>query len=217
MLPENTFEEASAHFVNPATVILMVREVKKGGHKAVIHTAGASALGRMLIRALKEEGVKSINVVRKDEYVKELLDIGADYVLNMQSEDFEKELKKLASETSASICFEAVGGELTVKVLKAMPNGSHVLCYGALQSAEIPSVSVGELLFGGKTLRGFWLSQILGTMSGIERGELARECQKGLKTTLRSEVGKKFRLEEFGEAVEYYDKFSSKGKVLLHA
>jgi len=50
----------------------MVDLITKWGHKAVIQDAAASALGKMLIRSLKEIGIKSINVVRKAEHVKEL-------------------------------------------------------------------------------------------------------------------------------------------------
>jgi len=50
-------------------------------------------LGKMLIRELKEVGVKSINLVKRDEYIQELKDIGADYVVNIKDKDFEANLK----------------------------------------------------------------------------------------------------------------------------
>jgi len=68
-------------------------EGKKGEHKAVLHSKRASALGKMLIRELKEVGVKSINLVKRDEYIQELKDIGADYVVNIKDKDFEANLK----------------------------------------------------------------------------------------------------------------------------
>jgi len=68
-------------------------EVKKGEHKAVLHNTGASALEKMPIRELKEIGVKSINLMKRDECIQELKDIGADYVLNIKDKDFEANLK----------------------------------------------------------------------------------------------------------------------------
>ena len=216
ILPENTLEEAASHFVNPGTVICMIEEeVLKGNHKAVIHTAGSSALGRMLIRYLKEVGVKSINIVRRDDYIQELLDIGADYVLNSTSPDFEKDLKKIANEEKATLCFEAVGNPLLPKVFAAMPPKSHVLSYGVLNSPVIDGLNVVDLLFHQKQLRGFWLSACMEKFEPKQIGELFLKAQQKLKTTLRSDISKIFKYEEIKEAFEYYQKFSSKGKILL--
>ena len=70
--------------------------VKKRGHKAAIHTAGSSALGRMFIRYFKEIGVKTINIVRRDGVIEELKNEGADYVLNSKAADFEEKLRDCA-------------------------------------------------------------------------------------------------------------------------
>jgi len=35
--------------------------------KAVIHTAAASALGKMMVRYFQENGIKVINIVRREE------------------------------------------------------------------------------------------------------------------------------------------------------
>lgn len=216
ILPENTLEEAASHFVNPCTVICMVEEeVLKGGHKAVIHTAGSSALGRMLIKYLKQAGVKSINIVRKDDYKQELLDIGADYVLNSSDPEFTENLKKISHEVNATLCFEAVGGDLFGKVLSAMPRGSHVLSYGALESPVLNGITVKDVLFSQKTVRGFWLSSFFGTYSDQQKGELLRKSQLNLKTSLKSDVSKVFKYEQYADAVAYYNLHSSKGKILF--
>jgi len=209
---ENTLEEAASSWVNPATAVLMIKdEVIKGGHKAVIHSAGASALGKMLIKELKEAGVKSINLVRREEYIQQLKDLGADYVLNIKDKDFEEKLKKIANDESATICFEAVGGELPGKILTAMPPGSDLLMYGFLESGNI-QISVGAL-FAKKVVRAFYLYDHMGGPE--EKQELGNKIQKKLKTTLKTEVVKVYGFEEANEALEYYGKNASKGKVLL--
>ena len=86
------FEQAACHFSNSGTVLYMAHTIVKDGHKAAIHTAGSSALGRMLIRYFKHKGIKLINIVRKDEYIEELKAEGADYVLNSTAPDFEAKL-----------------------------------------------------------------------------------------------------------------------------
>jgi len=88
-----SLEEAASHLINPGTVAYMVALTLRGNHKAVVSTAASSALGKMLIRALKERDIKSINTVRNDKYIEELKQEGAGYVLNSESADFEAKLK----------------------------------------------------------------------------------------------------------------------------
>lgn len=69
-------------FVNPLTVIVMLNKVKAANVKAVVHTAAASSLGRMMNRLFASEGISVINVVRRDEQVELLKKEGAKIVLN---------------------------------------------------------------------------------------------------------------------------------------
>ena len=67
-IPDNlTFNQAACTFVNPFTVIAMLEVVKDADVKAVVHTAAASSLGRMMVRYFQENGVKVINIVRRPE------------------------------------------------------------------------------------------------------------------------------------------------------
>lgn len=69
-------------FVNPLTALAMLEKTKSGSHKAIIHTAAASSLGRMLNRLFNDAEIPIINVVRREEQVELLKKEGAKYVLN---------------------------------------------------------------------------------------------------------------------------------------
>lgn len=58
--------------VNPLTVLGFYDYFKKRGHKGIVHTAGASALGKMLIRFCRIKNIPLLNLVRKKEYVEVL-------------------------------------------------------------------------------------------------------------------------------------------------
>lgn len=155
-------------FVNPLTVLYMYEKVVKGGHKAVIHNAGASALGRMLIRYMKEKGIKTINLVRRDSYIQELKDLGADYVINTSESDFLEKLKTTAAEIGATICFDAVAGEQTGQILDAMPEKSELLMYGLLSGKQPSGINFG-LVLAQKELKGLWLTPWIGGKTPEER------------------------------------------------
>jgi len=210
-----SLENAASHWINPATVYYMGLEAERGGHKAVIHTAGSSALARMMIRLFKHKGIKTINVVRRDEYIEELKKEGADYVLNSQAPDFEEKLKEIAEKENATLAFEAIGGEFTNKIIKAQPAGSSCLMYGTLSSYYLKEISIMEL-FKGKTLgsRTLWgYHHELASKGEMDKGrDLVHSL---LPTLLSTKVQKVFKIDDLQEALAYYQEKSSKGKILL--
>lgn len=58
---------ASSGIVNPLTVIGFIENFKTLGCKGIIHTAAASALGRMLVKICKKENIPLLNIVRRQE------------------------------------------------------------------------------------------------------------------------------------------------------
>ena len=212
--PDNSFEEAASHFVNPATVFMMLKEVQKEGHKAVVQSAAASSLGKMLIRVFKENGIKTINLVRRDDVKEELLSLGADYVLNTTDADFETKLEEIAKKEQATKFYDAVCGEFTVKVLRKLPFGSVVNVYGGLSGDINVPITLMDL-FGGKTISGFMLQAHYGKLSLEEKMKLAGHIQSSLKTTLKSNVAKSFSIDEIEKAIEHSLKNGSTGKTIL--
>src|SRR5215475_2482767 len=110
-------EQAATMLVNPLSAWAMMDEVRRGRHRALVQTAAASALGRMLIRLGQKFAVPTINVVRRSEQVKLLRDQGAEHVLDSSSPDFDPNLRQLCHRLGASIGFDAVAGEMSARVL----------------------------------------------------------------------------------------------------
>jgi len=213
-----SMEEAASHFVNPMTACLMANLTQHYGHKAAIHTAGSSTLGRQMIRYFKHKGVKLINIVRREEVIEELKKEGAYIVLNSKAEDFEAKLKEVAEKEGATVCFESIVGDMTGKILKNMPEGSTVHVYGALSDMKITNLGVSEFIFQGKTVTGFWLGPYIKEVQKRGKGEFEdarKEVLSLLPNVLASPILKSFELEKIDEALEFNSKNSSKGKTLL--
>ena len=210
-----TLEEAASHMNNPGAAAYMVDLALKGGHKAVVSTAASSALGKMLVRAFKEKGIKTINTVRKDEYIEDLKKEGADYVLNSESGDFEEKLKEIAAKEGATIAFDGINGDFTDKLVKVMPANSTIHAYGYLGGTKY-NIFEEHQFDDGKSVKGFMGGYYFEEFR--QKGELDK-CFEGihskLKTTYKTEIHKIYPIDEIIEALEYYEKNSSKGKVLI--
>ena len=64
----------------------------------------------MLVKYCKEEGIRLINVVRKEETVALLKGLGAEYVVNTSSESFKRDLIDAMKATECTLGFDATGG-----------------------------------------------------------------------------------------------------------
>ena len=79
-------------------------------------------------------------------------------VVNSESPNFVEEISEMAREHNATACFEAVGGVLTGKILKAMPDSSTMYIYGLLSSSDLKNIPPDEFIFRNKRIEGFWLN-----------------------------------------------------------
>ncbi len=212
--PSNSLEQAAAHYINPVTVLCFLDIVEKSGSRALIHSAGASALGKMLIKICKAEGIKTINLVRKKIYFDELTSLGSDLNLDITDPNFETDLAKAATEFNAVTAFDAVGGDLTAKIIHAMPNGSSVYCYGVLSSVFVNNLPIADLLFQGKEVKGLWLVTYLQKLSQQEQIAMIKKAQANLSTTLETKF-KVFDFTDIDKALDYHKTNSSNLKSLL--
>ena len=207
-------EQAAMMLVNPFTAWAMVEIARSEGHRAVVQTAAASALGRIIIRLGRRFALPVINVVRRREQADELKALGAEHTLDSTDAGFDHELRSLAHRLQATLAFDAVAGDLTRRVAEALPRGSRVLVYGAL-SLEPCQVSPGSLIFEGKRVEGFWLTSWLARKSLLARFLTARRVQHLLSGDLQTRVQARLPLEAAAEALDRYTRNMSAGKVLF--
>ena len=209
-------EQAATMLVNPMTAWGMMHEARRGGHRAVVQTAAASALGRMVVRLGKSFSIPTINVVRRAEQVKLLRGMGAEHVLDSSDPAFDKNLRELCQRLGATIGFDAVAGEMSGRVLRAQARGGRLVVYGAL-SLQAATVDPGSLIFEQKQLEGFWVSGWLRKRSILGQFRIARQVQKLLASDLRTEIRARYPLEEVTRALQEYAANMTGGKILLFA
>ena len=169
VLPHNegvTAKQAAASFVNPLTALGMVETMRMEGHTALVHTAAASNLGQMLNKICLADGVDLVNIVRKQEQVDILKDLGAKYIVNSSAETYHVDLYKAILATGATLAFDATGGgTLASDILTAMaavgskdavgPN-----TYGSLHMKQV-------YLYGGLDMSPTTLNRAYGMTWGI--------------------------------------------------
>ena len=116
--------DAASSFVNPLTALGFIETMKVENHKAIVHTAAASNLGKMLVKICKNDAIPLVNIVRSSKQVDILKDLGAEFVYNMNDPSFFEDLVDAISKTDATLGFDATGGgnngKLVGQILTAM-------------------------------------------------------------------------------------------------
>ncbi|GAB5900766.1 zinc-binding dehydrogenase [Mycolicibacterium mageritense] len=127
VLPDGaTAKQGASSFVNPLTALGMLETMRREGHSALVHTAAASNLGQMLVKACLADGVPLVNIVRKAEQEEILRNLGATYVCNSASPSFEADLVEALKATSATLAFDATGGgTLVSQILNGMEQAAN--------------------------------------------------------------------------------------------
>lgn len=202
--------------VNPLTALAIFEIAKHEKHAAIVSTAAASALGRMILRLGRQNGIPIICIVRRKEQVDLIHSLGGEYALDSSRPDFGSQLQALAHQLKATLILDAIAGSLTGQLLKAAPAGSTVLVYSSL-SREPSVFDPRELLFEDKRLAGFYLTNWLAKKNILQLVRIMGNVQRQLGSHLQTKVQRRFPLSSAQQAVDHYVNHMSDGKVLLVA
>ncbi|MDA9655388.1 zinc-binding dehydrogenase [Candidatus Actinomarina] len=230
-----TPKEAASSFVNPLTALSFIETMKMENHSAIVHTAAASNLGQMLVKICKDDGIPLVNIVRKQEQVDILKNIGAEYVCNTSDPDFMKTLIKAVVETGATLGFDATGGgnngELPGQILSAMEvaankNSKEYSRYGSETYKQVYiyggldlTPSILKRSYGMSWGLGGWLlTPMLGKI-GMDKFQTMRaRIAKEIKTTFVSTYIQEISLEEMlqPEIINSFAKHKTGNKYLVN-
>ncbi len=161
--------------VNPPTAYLMLHQIVAPKPGQLGHPERRQ-LGR---RALPDParagcaGVKTVNVVRRDELVAPLRAFGGDVVLT-DGPDLDARVRAAIGEAALPLAIDAVGGSGTQRLARCVSDGGTVVNYGLL-SGEPCMVDGRETVFRDVRLQGFWLRKwFVDTAARADRGPVSR-------------------------------------------
>ncbi len=184
--PEIDPVQAAMLKINPLTAWRLLHGYVKLEHDEwVIQNAANSAAGRAVIQIAHELGLKTVNVVRRDELVAELRAEGADVVL-LDGEKLRDEVREQTGGAKIRLGLNAVGGESALRLANCLAPGGTLVTFGAmsLQPLKIPS---GLFIFKDLRFRGIWINKWYDNATHAERmaafGPVFDMARRGLLQT----------------------------------
>ncbi|NUO03220.1 MAG: hypothetical protein HUU01_21630, partial [Saprospiraceae bacterium] len=115
---------------------------------------------------------------------------------------------------NARLAFDAVAGELTGKVLSAMPEGGRLIIYGGL-AQQPSSLDPRSFINEGKSMEGFYLGRAMRQLPMAQRLVMVRRAQQALAKELQTDIQARVPLEAVTLGLQQYVQNMSAGKVLV--
>ena len=201
--------------INPVTAYLLLNRygsLMPGDW--IGQTAGNSAMGQYVIALAKLAGVKTLNVVRRQEAAEQVRQWGGDRVV-FQGDDLQKDIEEALDGKKLSLVLDTVGGTPVGELAKSLKTGGSIVVY-AMQSGQLPIISPKDFIYRGLSLHGFWL---INWIRNAPRTEIQETYQKlgGLVAdgSLSAAVEQVYPLEQFKEAFKQSLKPNRSGKILF--
>src|SRR5258708_17909173 len=96
-------------------------------------------MGRYIIALAKLAGVKTLNVVRREEAAEQVRQWGGDRVV-LQSDNLHKDIQEALDGTKLSLVLDMVGATSVVLLTKSLKPGGSVVVY-AIQTRQFPAIA----------------------------------------------------------------------------
>ena len=215
-IPADTpVEQASMLKVNPLTAWCMLTQfidLPKGSW--IIQNAANSGVGTCVIQIAKLLGLRTINLVRREELIEPLTELGADHVLLDDACAIET-IQKITTDSPPSLALNAVGGDSALRLMDTLAiKGIHVT-YGAMsrRSLKVPNKF---LIFKRIQLHGFWVTEWIkendSSLVSETYQQLAQWISEG---KLAQPIDSTYPLADITTALTHAMKDQRDGKVLL--
>jgi NADPH:quinone reductase-like Zn-dependent oxidoreductase len=156
-LPNGDVHQLAMLGINPPTAYLLLTNfVNLPSGSWVIQNSANSGVGRALIPIAKSLGLKTVNVVRREDVVAEIKAIGGDVVL-VDGPDLSKRVAAETGKAPIALAIDGVGDISTTNLLGCLAEkGVHVF-YSTI-SGKPPLVPAAQLIFRDISIHGFWLA-----------------------------------------------------------
>jgi NADPH:quinone reductase-like Zn-dependent oxidoreductase len=209
-------EQAAMFFINPLSSWLLIKQVlkvRRGG--CLLQDAAGSALAKNVIRMGKQQGFRTINIVRNERHRAELEALGADVVVATDSEELIPAVSEATAGKGVDYALDCVGGELAGDMIRCLTLGGHMVLFGTLANQAV-KLSSRDLMMPLVQLSGFFAGAWLAQQSPLKILMAIRQVRRLLERgVLGAEVGQIYDLGQAREALAASVQPGREGKILL--
>jgi len=215
-VPEGDAQQLALATTNGATAMCLAEDYGLKAGDWLIQNGANSNCGRYLIVLAKQRGLKTVNIIRREEVRSELEAIGADVIL-MEGDDLASRVAEATEGADIKVGFDMVAGPATMQIARCLGEKGRVVNYGFI-SKQPCHMSFLDMFRRGVTLEGMSM--------GVQMNLRSREDQKAMLAdiarmvsdgTLEAKIAGAYTLDQAQEAYAHAGRTGSErdGKVIL--
>jgi NADPH:quinone reductase-like Zn-dependent oxidoreductase len=212
-LPEGDPLQLAMLGINPATAYLLLTDfVTLPPGAWLIQNAANSGVGRAVIGIAKSLGLKTVNVIRREEVVADLKASGADVVL-VDGPDLGKRVAAETGGAPIALAIDGVADTATMNLLTCLAPKGVLVFYSAISGK--PFVGPAQpFIFRDIAMRGFWLANWFNSATTEQVAAMyERLAPLVVSGAISAPVAATYRLSQIPEAVAVAQK--NRGKALF--
>jgi mitochondrial enoyl-[acyl-carrier protein] reductase / trans-2-enoyl-CoA reductase len=200
-LPNGDVQQLSMLGINPATAYLLLTDIvplQRGDW--VMQNGANSAVGRAVIAIAKALGIKTVNVVRREELVAEIKSIGGDVVL-VEGPELPKLVEAATGNAKINFALDMVADTATMNLMDSIAANGTVVLYSV--SSRKPLVGSGfQLVFNNQSIRGFWLINWFKTAKPDKIATMYEHLASMIASgAISAPIAASYRFEKFSDAL----------------
>lgn len=208
--------QATNFWLVPITSLGIMEKIKHHNTKAWALNAANASVSKVLIKLAKINNIKTLAIVRKESQTEELLNIGADAVINSSKESFYDDLKEQYNKMNITFFLDCIGGKDAEKMINPLKDKSVLFYYGALSGNYIDQEYCKTLT----EKRGFHCERFISMnffdgLNDHQKEEYSKYIEKHLDTIFYTKVNKYIKINDVPEAYYEYLGNMSKGKIII--
>ncbi|MCG7983218.1 MAG: zinc-dependent alcohol dehydrogenase family protein [Candidatus Thiodiazotropha lotti] len=198
-------------FITAYGALIDIGQLEAG--QTVLITAASSSVGIAAIQIAKMIGAKCIATTRGSSKVESLLNLGADHVIQTESEAISEEVSRITGEQGANLVFDPIGGPIVQELASATAKGGMIIEYGALDDRET-IYPLFEALGKGLSIIGYTLFEITQDPARLSRA-IAFVTNGVDKGSLKPVIDREFAFDDIQAAHRYMEGNSQTGKIVV--
>jgi trans-2-enoyl-CoA reductase len=217
VLPEGMDPQQAAMLrVNPATAWGLLHAAGTLPRGAwVVQNAASSAAGHCVIQLARHFGLRSLNLVRREESIGPCRALGADAVL-LDCPEAVAQARALPGFEPPALALNAVSGDSATRLMDFLAPRGTMVTYGAMsrQPVKVPN---SFLIFKELHLRGFWVTRWMEEAPIEEVRSIYAELA-GLVVAgkLQQPIAAEYPLSEIASAVKHAAQSGKNGKIIVN-
>ncbi|WP_367106666.1 zinc-binding dehydrogenase [uncultured Psychrobacter sp.] len=215
-IPESLDDEMAAQLIAmPLSALMMIEFLELQPGQWVIHNAANGAVGKSFAMLAAARGIKTINVVRSQDALKELAELGIKNNVSTSDDDWKEQVRHIVGDEKISAAVDSVGGENSGELLSLLGHYGTLASFG-LMSGKPMVINPTDMIFKQALMKGFWGSKLSQEMSVEHKKRLINELiDRAVNGQLKLPVEGVFDLADITQAVSGKLQAGKNGKVLL--